>query len=235
MIKEAIEKIQEFSKPEIILADGRTFSTFQIFELPNEPLAAALATNTLQSVKDYFDGEIDNEPAEDTFIHVVDHCRVRILKGLNGDRKRECLLEAKYANNNLFSFGSQYDQASIMTALQSEFVKTDEREVLQKLVGGLTDESSNRLTDDGVSQQTVVKVGVTTNERVENKNFWKLSPFRTFAEIEQPESAFILRLHKKQDAPPAISIHEADNSAWKLAAINSIKEWLKDTKVPVIG
>lgn len=234
MLSELVKSVQDSVKPEIIKIGDKSYSSRELFEIPDEPLAPVLSTSTLQSVVDYLENKIDGE-TEALFIHIVDFNIVRICKFLNDDRRREVLLHAEYDSNG-FSFSTRHDQESFITALQSSFVETEERLNIQKVVGGLVEDSSVKLTDDGVSQNTVAKSGVTLVDRASIKNPVNLAPFRTFAEIAQPVSPFILRLHRQSDAPPLISLHEADNSKWKIEAINNIKEFLADkVTVPVIA
>ena len=46
---------------------------------------------------------------------------------------------------------------------------------------------------------------------------------RTFSEIEQPESNFVLRV----DRDANIALFEADGGAWKNAAVARIRDYLK--------
>lgn len=234
MFEKLIEEIQAAVKPEIIVADGKTFATRPVHEIPDVNTAQPLVTRTLQSIVDYLTSDIDSHTAA-MFIHVASPSSVKICGYLNDDRRREILVEAIYGTNN-FTFGKYYDQETFITALQASFVDTESRREIQRICGGLVDESSVKLTDDGVSQQTAEKRGITTVERVAIKNPFALQPHRTFPEVEQPESAFVLRLHRSHDAAPTIALFEADNSEWKLTATNSIKEFLSDkVNVPVIG
>ena len=50
------------------------------------------------------------------------------------------------------------------------------------------------------------------------------SPYRTFIEVEQPESKFIFRMREGG----ACALFEADGGAWKLDAQNAVYEYLKD-------
>lgn len=50
----------------------------------------------------------------------------------------------------------------------------------------------------------------------------KLQPYRTFLEVEQPASDFLLRLDK--EGRPAL--YEADGGAWKLEAKRNIAAYL---------
>lgn len=51
-----------------------------------------------------------------------------------------------------------------------------------------------------------------------------LQPYRTFLEVEQPVSDFLLRVDKEG----GIALHQADGGAWKLAAKRSIAAYLKE-------
>lgn len=52
-----------------------------------------------------------------------------------------------------------------------------------------------------------------------------LKPFRTFTEITQPESAFVLRM--RESGGIQVALFEADGGAWKNEAILAIKDYLE--------
>lgn len=54
----------------------------------------------------------------------------------------------------------------------------------------------------------------------------KLRPYRTFAEIEQPESSYVFHI-KDGDRGPAFKLVEADGGLWKNAVMKKIKEYLE--------
>lgn len=54
----------------------------------------------------------------------------------------------------------------------------------------------------------------------------KLRPYRTFTEVEQPESEFVFRM-KNYDGSVGCAIFEADGGAWKNRAMKNIKEYLQ--------
>ena len=51
----------------------------------------------------------------------------------------------------------------------------------------------------------------------------KLKPYRTFQEVEQPESAFLIRVSER-----GISFTEADGGMWKLTARETVKKFLEE-------
>lgn len=235
MFKELIDALQDSVKPEPITVNGRTFATAKVYEA--EPrIAASLQTTTLQSISDYFANKIDRISEDGVFVHVESPTCVSIQRFLDETNRREERLEANYESST-FKFGHKYDQTEFITLLRSQFVPSDAREQVQKFVGSLDDESSVKLSDDGVSQKTVGKTGVASFGNIEIPERLVLAPFRTFSEVEQPEGEFILRLHST-GGTPLISLHEADNQAWKREAIERIAEWLKtkgEVKVPILA
>lgn len=58
----------------------------------------------------------------------------------------------------------------------------------------MTDEKSVRTNDNGVTQTVEARQGVSLNAMVDVKPRVMLRPFRTFLEVEQPESEFLLRV-----------------------------------------
>lgn len=49
------------------------------------------------------------------------------------------------------------------------------------------------------------------------------SPLRTFYEVEQPSSPFVLRFSENAK----VALFEGDGGAWKLEAVENIKKWLR--------
>ena len=88
--------------------------------------------------------------------------------------------------------------------------------------------------DDGIAQKVTRKRGIDNRiESVKLEPIVKLSPYRTFREIEQPEDRFLLRITAGEPGKlPTVALHEAGGSAWKITAINSIYEYLTDKLNP---
>ena len=80
--------------------------------------------------------------------------------------------------------------------------------------------------DDGVSQKTTIKSGIANKTDVIVPNPVALRPYRTFAEIEQPESNYVFRI-KDSENGPAFKLVEADGGLWKNATMKKIKEYLE--------
>lgn len=78
------------------------------------------------------------------------------------------------------------------------------------------------VVDSGVTQEVSVRRGVALKEQQTVQPIVHLQPYRTFLEVAQPASDFLLRIDK--DGHPAL--YEADGGAWKLEAKRSIAAYL---------
>lgn len=61
-------------------------------------------------------------------------------------------------------------------------------------------------------------------ENVPIKPIVKLKPYRTFFEVEQPESEFLLRIGDGGQ----VGLFEADGGMWKMTARYTIKSYLQE-------
>lgn len=76
--------------------------------------------------------------------------------------------------------------------------------------------------DERIEQRRLTQEqGVALNAVVEIKPRVMLRPFRTFLEVEQPESEFLLRV----DPDEGIGFFEADGGIWKLEAKKNIADY----------
>lgn len=73
-------------------------------------------------------------------------------------------------------------------------------------------------------------------EKGEIKPIVRLSPYRTFREIAQPESQFLLRIKTGDNGAVQAALFEADGGAWRNEARLRIAAYLKEhIKVSVIA
>jgi hypothetical protein len=81
--------------------------------------------------------------------------------------------------------------------------------------------------DDTVGQEVKTARGVVMSERTKVPNPVLLAPYRTFREVTQPESLFVLRLRSGDGDKPRCALFEADGGTWKLEAIQNVATWLR--------
>jgi hypothetical protein len=89
--------------------------------------------------------------------------------------------------------------------------------------------------DDGVSQKATIKTGLASKGEAIVPNPVRLKPFRTFTEVDQPESAFVFRMKNDNYSGITCGIFEADGGAWKREAMESVKAYLKEELKDVAG
>lgn len=147
-------------------------------------------------------------------------------------------LDGELRNNNykdrthpdVTHFNRQLDYETMMITLKSKFVETPELLELVKLLGTITEENSAQLSDDGFTQTVVVRKGIAIKDNKAVKPIVNLKPYRTFNEVEQPESQFLLRLSEGG----YVALYEADGGAWKLQARRNVADYLKSALADLI-
>jgi hypothetical protein len=226
MIKEAIEKIQEMTQAFTYNLEGRQYTSKAVHPLlPPGPAALDLAT--LTGLLDYINQNVDGIDLKKTIIHVYDYKTVCFLSDLKAPwANRECY--ARATNEVLkFPFGQFMAVEDFVIRLQSQFVQDETTAAILKVVGNISDSQIRQFADDGVTQQATTKAGVSRVENVPVPNPVTLRPYRTFLEVEQPESKFVFRM-KSGNETPSCALFEADGGVWKGVAVLLVKNWLSD-------
>ncbi len=227
MIKEALQYLVNLGEVEIKRENGQTYSTQPLYLIKN-PIAQTVTVNTLTGLVDYLKSSFDEEFHNDSLmVHVASPTHVSVYSHLNDDMTRNAFIEAK-AFLPEFRFGRFYDPESFNIALQAVFVSNDDLKGVLKLVGNIKDDNITLYGDDGISQQVTAKMGVATVAHVKVPNPVRLSPYRTFVEVSQPESNFVFRMHKGQDGPEC-ALFEADGGAWRNTAMQAIMAYLQES------
>lgn len=167
----------------------------------------------------------------DPMFHVDDHKTVRLIGPLQHGNLNTRFVYAK-ANmiEDRFNFGHWFKQEDLIIELMTKFVMDESTTDLLKKVSSVVAVSEKQVDDDGVSQVVEIRQGLRLKGKVKIENPVTLRPWRTFREIEQPASDFIVRLDGKRnrDGEVYININEADGAKWKLDAIEGIRNYLHD-------
>lgn len=222
MQKDAIEKIVELSPANLKEVGECIYSDKRLF-LIDRPVPETLVVFSLAALEEYV---LTQEPASKYIIHVHGPGRVDVLSQLSVDyRQRESLLSAQRIYDS-FSFGVWHSVEEFVINLQSMFVQDESTAKILNLVGNITTEAKQIVDDDGVTQRVTAKAGLARVEEREVPNPVVLRPYRTFPEVEQPESKFVLRVDAKG---PSCALFEADGGAWKIEAVSSIAGRLNES------
>lgn len=223
MLKAFVEKVESMVKPEVVSIVDRRYSTKPLHPVL-DPEPEPLHISTLTGLVDYFE-KCDADPAEPPVVIVEAPDHVRLVSALEGEfLQRKCYLEAR-TETKPFPFGQYLPVENVIVGLQALFVPSDTTKTLLSILGNLQDGTVLTFGDDGTSQQVTVKTGVVRVGSTVVPNPVELAPYRTFPEVAQPASKFVLRL-KSGDPSPACALYEADGGAWRNVAIAAIKEWI---------
>lgn len=235
MLKEAIDRILSLSEPHIVEINGEQYADRQMTRVPRELRAEPLEVHTLSALVDYITGGCDDNSDQTDInrrfvVYIADYNRVSLTRELDGDRRRETVLEAM-DNTEAFPFGRWLSVEEFIVGMQAFFVQDDTVRDLVKLVSSVTDSKSVQQSDDGMSQSVTAKTGIVTSSKVTVPNPVVLRPLSTFSEIEQPGRSFIFRLRGSESGICA-ALYAADGNTWKHQAINSIGLYFKN-HIPV--
>lgn len=221
--REALEYLVGLGETKVLEIDGKKFTTNQVYKV-QDPVPGTLKVTTLTALVDYIRAEVDPRYGEQRLVHVVSPDKVILHSALRDDRERESYIEAKALLPDNIYFNDFLDTERFNIMLQSSFIDTKDRVLLLKVVGNIKDSAVKQVGDDGVSQVATIKTGVASVNDVVVPNPVILAPYRTFPEIEQPESKFIFRMK----SGPVAALYEADGGAWRNKAMSRIKKYLED-------
>jgi len=219
MIKEALQYIANLANLETLEINGQQFSN-QPLTLLRQPTPSALTVRSLSGFVDYLKSEYDAPGA--LMVHVESPTKVLAFSTFHDDVVRKTYIEAEALLPSI-RFGNWTDVEEFNIQLQSLFVPNDDRSALLKVVGNVKEDAVQNISDDGVSQQVTAKTGVATVAAVTVPNPVTLLPYRTFVEVQQPESLFVFRMR----TGPSAALYEADGGAWKVEAMDTIKSYLQ--------
>ncbi|MDM8100962.1 hypothetical protein [Oceanobacillus oncorhynchi] len=181
-----------------------------------------LRLNSLTGLVEYIKSKLEREN-EPLFLHVEDERSVSLQSTLLADGSREMLVSVG-AIVPSFRYEHYYDVEEMLINFQSKFRKTEDRDLLLKVVGNVQEENVRQTGDTGVAQAVTIKTGISNADDVVVPNPVTLAPYRTFLEVEQPESDFIFRMKEG----PRGAIFEADGGAWRNTAIANVRDYLAE-------
>lgn len=233
MIKDAIKYILDRATPNIVSVDGRHYSN-QPLTVIKKHNADAIGVRTLSGLVDYIKSEFDTDKIAPIAVHVVSPTCVHLISELDNYGTRETYIIAEPILPKL-TIDRFVGSEEFIINLQSSFIGNDDSSKVLVCVGNIQEETVRNTSDDGISQEVTVKSGIARKIAMVVPNPVTLKPYRTFQEVEQPESKFIFRMKEG----PQCGLFEADGGAWKIEAMARIKayliERLEGTEIEVIA
>jgi hypothetical protein len=224
MIVEAIDRILSLARPETIKVDGIEYSTKGLS--PIKPaLAQPILVHTLTGVLDWIKAESPFEP----LIHVCTEKLVRCMSKLSDSwRERELYIEAVPFDIDFYPFKRPISIENAIIDIQSKFEDSPEKTRVINFLSSIRGQQVITADDDGIAQQVTTSNRIGRLENTKMNPIIELAPFRTFNEIEQPVSKFLLRLQPVEKSLPTVTLFETDGGAWRGQAIHRIAYWFKN-------
>ena len=218
--REFIEKIEDMTGPKVIETVQGTFSDKHLYRIENE-LADTIVLSSLSGLAEMIKQEM-NEYNLPLFVRATSAERVHVFGAIRDDMQRErpFTAEAKFIG---FDFNEYISIENMIICLKSRFAPTEDRDYLVQLLGNITDQQSVQTKDDGITQSATVKSGIQLVGEQRIKPIVTLKPYRTFLEVEQPASDFLIRLKDGRAA-----LFEADGGAWEREAVKNVADKLRD-------
>lgn len=229
MIKEALEYLIKLGTDDdpLVLVDGKTYSKINLQPV-KEVTPTPLELNFLDSLITYIKENTDVlRPDNNLIIKINNPAEITLHTELIGNFNQRFTPVVCFALVTEFPWGRFVSPEEFIIMAQSRFVETEDLAKIRAIVGNVTSEEVLKFSDDGISQQVTAKSGIARVENVVVPPRVKLAPYRTFIEIEQPESEFVFRA-KKADGLPNFALFEADGGAWRIEAMKRIKAYLEE-------
>lgn len=244
MLKEAIEKIVELAKPDVYQVGDRFYTSVPGVEevKPYIDRPKTKRFTSLDAIVKSLPSEFEmiqkivaapyhaDECRSPIFVHVSSFEQVDVFTSYRQHDLDRDVLYTSITNIPKLNLGwTDLDNAII--TLRSGFVETEDTKYILGLLSNITNMDSVKTTDNGLTQMVNIKKGISLQQEEKIKSRVTLKPFRTFLEVDQPESEFLLRMRRgdsENNTSAKIALFEADGGAWKLQAKHNIAEYFKD-------
>lgn len=225
MLKEAIQEIVKLAGPKVFDIGGEHYASQNLCRVdPKKDFPETITLNGLDSLCELILNEATSLFCDDQIlVQVVSYNHVRVYTALDGEMDRRYLYKCQ-ADTPEAKTDRWLDHEAAIIQLQSMYIPNEDTAYLLNLLSSVSKDSKVTTLDNGVTQTVEARKGVALMGNVQVKPRVTLRPFRTFLEVEQPESEFILRLNDNGE----INLIGADGGAWKLEAVRSIAAYFEE-------
>ena len=237
MLKDFVNRLVELAAPTTYEVEGSVFASKELVHvMDKKPMPRCIDLTGLDSICKMVCNEADHVGLQ-IFIQVKDYKNVSVFTSLDGDEDRLYLYKCA-ADTPSVTMGRFMPYENAVIELRSLYIPNQDTEYLLQLLSSISNESKVTSMDNGVTQKVEAKSGIALSSMVTIKPRVTLRPFRTFIEVAQPESEFLLRINERGE----IGMFPADGGVWKLEATrnaaayfeNELKDLIESGKVVVI-
>ena len=217
MLKNFVNRIVELAAPTTYEIDGHTYSSEGLCRVdPPKYMPKSIDVTGLDSICKLVRNEVKKVGLK-VFVQIEAYNKVKVFTTYDEQYERSylyrCTADTPSVTVNQFN---PYENAVI--ELRSLYIPNKDTEYLLQLLSSISSESKVTSSDNGVTQTVEAKSGIALSQMVAVKPRVSLKPFRTFIEVEQPESEFLLRI----SGDGKIGLYEADGGVWKLEASRNV-------------
>lgn len=228
-LRDAINRLVDLGHPDVREIGGNTYASvhYERIDVPVDK-PRIVTVDTLDGLVKLIKAEICHIPGiwyvrADTYNHVEVFTNWQAA-GIH-HYERFYLYEAKSDTPSIG--GPWHSQEEMIVLLRSMFEPTADRDYLLELVSRISLADGVTTDDNGVTQKVTQQTGVVLKDTVQIKPIVHMIPYRTFLEIDQPDSDFLLRVNKDG----FIGLFDADAGAWKLEAKRRIARYLSNALI----
>lgn len=216
MLAKCIDKIVSLAKNETYEINGDTYSDHSLYRVPpHVDRPCELSVGSLDGIVKLIKTEMD-VLTPPLLVRIANYRTVEVFSSFDEYMQRDSLYEATSCGPDFREGWRQ--QAEAIIELKSRFVQTEDSEYLLNLISHIVSDDSVSSDDNGVSQKVTTRSGIALVQNTNVRSRVTLKPFRTFPEVAQPASEFVLRLGENGE----IGLFEGDGKVWTLEAKKNI-------------
>lgn len=227
-LRDAIDRIVGLAAPYTMEANGHTFCSKALVEVKADEYApTAYEVDTLDALVKLILTE-GLTLGRRLYVRVDSARKVTVTTTYNNGELRNPYLRfplyEAVSDVPGVTIGNLMSQERAIVELQSLYGATPDRDYLLDLLSRIDVNEGVSSVDNGVTQEVNVRTGAVLKKATPVRPIVQLQPYRTFLEVEQPVSDFLLRVSKEGEP----TLFEADGGAWKLEAKRSIAAYLAE-------
>lgn len=227
-LRDAIDRITDLARPFTMEADGHKFCSKALLEVKAEEFSPTVyEVDTLDALVKLILTE-GLTLGRRLYVRVDSARKVTVTTTYNNGELRNPYLRfplyEAVSDVPGVTIGNLMSQERAIVELQSLYGATPDRDYLLDLLSRIDVNEGVSSVDNGVTQEVNVRTGAVLKQATPVRPIVQLQPYRTFLEVEQPVSDFLLRVSKEGEP----TLFEADGGAWKLEAKRSIAAYLAE-------
>lgn len=224
MLKDAIQCLVSLKANKTYEINGDTYSDQELIRIPPYiPRPQNVSVTSLDSLAKLIIREHNVFSDEfPIFVQVNGPREVSVFTSYDLDDMNRNYLYTASCDVPGFREGFRDHEAAIIE-LQSKFIPSEGVDYLLNLLSRVSKESGVTTQDNGVTQTVEARSGIQLKQKVQLRPRVSLRPYRTFLEVEQPKSDFLLRM----DNDGRVGLFEADGGMWKMDAKKEISEYFE--------